>query len=396
MTPPSQLDRRTIIGAAVFLFLGSIAFFQALTPLRFMGGDTALYLSEYGNTLADDRLIFHVREPGAVWLLQLIFLFLKSFSESHTINPALLAKGFEHLSTICGGIFVLGAAAFANLLTPRPKAKLATFALSCAGIYFWLFMGHIELYAPLLMALMLLFLAVLAVTHSGANPAWAWGALIVAATMHRVALVYLPAFYFLLPLPDGLKHLRPIPKKFLMQGTIATLAILLPHILFLAFYLGQWEQVRRPLPMELTNWLPELITPLTQGQLDYVRANSQMGSFHLFTLGSLAHWQHLSIFMLTSAPLGWIVILLYGKRLRHADNFQKFLITATAFGWAWAFVWHPHRSYGDWDLFCHPGLATNLLAATLLVPRAINGACRATFPQVENLSESPPPGPTAT
>ena len=358
-----------------------------------MGGDTALYLSDYGKTLADDRLIYHVREPGAVWLLQIIFLFMRSFFEAHQITAAFVARGFEHLSTISGGLFVLGAAAFANLLTPRPASKLATFALSCAGIYLWLFMGHIELYAPLLMALMFLYLAALAVTRWGVNPAWAWGALIVAATMHRVALVYLPAFYFLLTPPNEHKHLRPVSKKFLVQGSIGVLAILLPHILFLAVYLGQWGHAR-PLPLELTNWLPELITPLTQGQLDYVRANSQMGSFHLFTLGSLAHWQHFFIFMLTSAPFGWVVILLYGKRLRQSNDFQKFLITAAACGWAWAFVWHPHRSYGDWDLFCHPGLATNLLAATLLFPRAVNEACQANLLKPEHLSESPQPGPT--
>ena len=395
MTVPSQPDRRTIIGAAVFLLLGSIALFHALTPLRFLGGDSALYLSEYGNILAGERLIYHVREPGAVWLLQIIFLFFRTFTESHDVTPSLLAKGFENLSTISGGFFVLGAVAFANRLTARPKAKLATFALACSGIYLWLFMGHIELYAPLLMALMWLFLAVLAVTRGGAHATWAWGALVLAVTMHRVALVYLPAFYFLLPTPAGSRRLRPMPKSFVLQGTLSLLAILLPHVIFLAIYLAQWKFVR-PLPMELTNWFPELVTPATQEQLDYVRANSQMGSFHLFTLASSAHWQHLFIFMLTSAPLGWVVILLHGKRLRHSDDLQKFLITAATLGWAWAFVWHPHRSYGDWDLFCHPGLAVNLLAATLLVPREINGAWRAELPEPEAPSESPPPEPTAT
>ncbi|PKO19399.1 hypothetical protein CVU37_04195 [candidate division BRC1 bacterium HGW-BRC1-1] len=392
MTPPPKPDKRTILGAAIFFFLGSVAFFHALTPLRLMGGDTEIYLSNYGKVLTSSRLIYHVREPGAVWLLQIIFAVMKGFKDSEIITAAFLARGFEHLSTICGGVFVLGAVAFADRLSSRPWDKLATFGLTCGGIYFWLFPGHIELYAPLLMALIFLFLAALAVTRVGANPAWAWAALIVAATMHRVALVYVPAFYFLLPPPRWPRRIRPISKKFLVQGSVATLAILLPHILLLATYLLHWQQVR-PLPMELTNWLPELVTPLTQAQLEYVRTHSQMGSFHLFTLGSLAHWQHFLIFILISAPAGLVVLLLHGNRLRQSDDFQKFLITAAVCGWTWAFVWHPHRSYGDWDLFCHPGLATNLLAATLLVPQVLSGASR---PQPEGLSESPPPGPTAT
>ena len=383
-------DRRTLTGALLFLMIGAIALFHALMPLRLPGGDSDLYLTAYGSPFADTRPVYHFREPGAVWMLQFAVAAVPMRQGMTKIDR--IREGFEHLSTWSGGMFVLLAAAFAMRLTPLPRNRLGTLLLACGGIYMMLFVGHIELYAPLAVSLMLLFLVSHAVFRGNAHPGWLWAAWVLAATIHRVSLFYLPAFYFLIPAGAGGGLLRRPDRRFLAHACLAILGLALPHI---AFTLGSALPTRwfSPLAMETYNWMPELVTPFTQAQADHVRANSQLGSFHLFTFGTWEHWRHWLAFLLASAPALPVVLALRWRRLAHLDDFQRFLALAAACGWAWAFVWHPHRSLMDWDLFCHPGIVSNLFAATLLFGATVDAGISA--PETRPDPAPVPPDPPA-
>lgn len=386
-------DRRTLTGALLFLMIGAIVFFHGLIPLRLPGGDSEIYLSSYGSPFARPRPVYHFREPGAVWMLQFAIAAVPARGGMTTIDR--IREGFEHLSTWSGGLFVLLAAVFAIRLTPLPRGRLAAFLLACFGIHIMLFAGHIELYAPLAVSLMLMFLVAHEVFRHNAHPGWLWAAWVLATTIHRVGLFYLPALYFLLPAGARLGPFRRPDRRFAKHACLAILALALPHI---AFTLGSALPTRwfNPLAMETYNWMPELLTPFTQAQADFVRANSQLGSFHLFTFGTWDHWRHWFAFLLASAPGLPIVLAFRWRRLAHLDDFQRFLALAAACGWAWAFVWHPHRSFMDWDLFCHPGIASNLFAATLLFGAAPREAVRApeTAPTTPEPDPPCPPAPS--
>jgi len=254
----------------------------------------------------------------------------------------------------------------------RRRDRAAVFVAAFLGIYTFTFFRHIELYAPLMAALMVMYL--LAARHlcRGSAQGWVWAGFALAATVHRAALFTLPAFWVLRRPDPGARWWRADPA--MVRGfTAAVLALAIPHIVIELGYvitLGSTRPHNWPVPMEATNWLPELLTPLTQAQAEFVRANSQMGSFHLFTFGTLEHWKHFLFFVLASAPVGAPVALLLARRVE--TRLEKFLALAALCGWAWALVWHPHQSYGDWDLFSNPGLATNLLAAMLATKPAFH------------------------
>ena len=351
---------RLTVWAGVFCTASTL--FWWCGALRLPGGDTEMYLGPYGASFQTGLWMYHVREPGAVWLLQISI----GATGCRVQLPGGLAPAFEWLSVLSGGVFAVAACEFARTVRPRRRDRAAVFAAAFMGIYSFTFFRHIELYAPLMAALMVMYL--LAARHlcRGMAQGWVWAGFALAATVHRVALFTLPAFWVLKEPGSRTRSWQADPA--MVKGfTAAILALAIPHIVIELGYvmtLGGNPIRHWPVPMETTNWLPELLTPLTQAQADYVRANSQMGSFHLFTFGTVEHWRHFLFFVLASAPVGAPVALALWRRVD--TRLEKFLATAAVCGWAWALVWHPHQSYGDWDLFSNPGLATNLLAALLV------------------------------
>ncbi len=372
MIRPARMRRAAILFiVAVVVFASATAIFHRATALRLEGGDSQLYSGSYGLTFSEPRLLYHVREPGAVWVFQATHALVRKPGENRL---EAVRRSFEWMSAWCGGAFAVLACFHALTQAATRAGRTVTFLLAFAGIYTFVFFGHIELYAPLIAALMLLWLAAGLHFRRGLPAGWVWAAWVLAVTVHRASLFYFPALYFLVPRREGARLRRP-NRSFLVAFSCAALGLAIPHILIELGYVASVHGWRIPfsfMPMETYNWLPELLTPLTQTQADYVRANSQLGSFHWFTFGSAGHWKHFGYFLSTAAPLGVPLIVLLGRRLR--GDGEKFFAAAAVCGWAWAFVWHPHMSYNDWDLFTHAGLVTNLLAAGLVVRRMEEGS----------------------
>jgi hypothetical protein len=245
------------------------------------------------------------------------------------------------------------------------------FALSMAfsGSVLFLFFGHQEMYAPFMCSLMAMFFAASVCLARRAPIGWLWLAWAVAVTMHRAALFYLPAFYFAFP-SSAERRFRRVDRKTLRAPVIAVIVLCAMHVWMELCYLYPFLGLD-VLVFETHNWLPELLTPFTKAQADYVRQHSPIGSFHWFTFGTAAHLSHFLFFVVCGAPLGAPLLIWLGRRAR--SDLEKFLIASAICGWVWALFWHPHRSYLDWDLFCHPGLATNLAAAVLLITRQRQG-----------------------
>lgn len=354
--------------AALALFVVGAAAFWLLRPLAVQSGDYREYSEQkrYGWDLP----IYHIREPGSVLLWQACAwgsrrLVSGGGEIGAMLDEAERRRGFDLLGAFSGGAFVVFLGAFIRDARPRSRVRAAAAAaVVLTSAITWTFVGHIEFYAPFYAGLMFFYWRVARYFREPSDRAFFWMILgaWVAVGMHRVALFHLPALALM-----WLKPGRPlaIARPTRHQATVMLsllIAACVAHFvpIFSAAALGARIAV-----FEDYNWLPELITPLTQGWADYVQAHSKLGSYHLFTFGSLAHAQHFLFFVAIASPLGLPVAILYRKAIRDAG--ARFLLAASILGWIWALVWHPHLGYGDWDLFANPGLPTNLLAAWLLL-----------------------------
>ena len=336
-----------------------------------------MYLGEYSRSFVPPGIAYHFREPGAIWCLQVILCFINCDPSdiASTIN-----RGFGWFSPVFGALYLCFTYFLARTEVSSTMQRFVFWGISCAGIYMWTFPGHIEFYAPLIASMAFLCYMGKLITDNRISRHWFWVAWAICCTMHRVSLFVLPAFYFLLPVAEG--RFRKPDRSDVKAAIAAILALSIPHIaisLMFVYSIPIPFTSRVIIPIEVYNWFPELLTPLTQAQADYVRANSQIGSFHLFTLGSVEHWKHFLFFVLTSAPIGIFGLIACGfsGKLSLRNDFQKFLSTATLFGWLWAFVWHPHMGYADWDLFCWPGIFTNVLFASLVFENQTKEKCPA-------------------
>lgn len=362
---------RSPASAAVFyalvLLLGTLAFW-ALRDLGVQSGDYLEYSEEkrYGF----DQAIYHVREPGAVLLWQACAWGSRWMATGEWFAPALLSteerqRGFNLLGALSGGVFLALLAAFVNDASAGAsgRAVLAASAVLVSAIT-WTFVGHVEFYAPLYAGLMLYYWRAGRFFRDPSNRNFAW--LIVGAgvavIMHRSAVFQLPALALAwLAAAHPLRAVRPAREQTLIL-LVAVIVLCLLHFVPIFAVMAFDAPI---LVFEDYNWLPELITPLTRGWADYVAEHSKLGSYHLFTFGSRAHWEHFFFFLAVASPLGFPLVLLNRRRIR--DRWTAFLLASALCGWLWAFIWHPHLGYGDWDLFVNPGLPTNLLAATLVL-----------------------------
>lgn len=379
------------LGASCFWFLGDFAI---------QGGDWPEYLErrEYGQP----RPICHIREPGAVAIWQaLAWLYHDHSSDElgrreeakianytqrgERVKPEALAGaqpeaasarylfagdrivGYAILDSICGGLFLVCLAAFFFGINAIPSWRhflAGLVVLSSATT--WIFLKHIEFYAPLYAALAFFYWRALIYFNERSNRNFfcLCAAVFIAGSMHRVALFQMPALMLVFYDPVVSRRFRwPTNYK---RGTLAGFALAAALLQMVPVYLSAIG--RGPFTiLEDYNWLPELLTPWTQSWADYVREHSKLGSFHIYTFGSVKHWKHFFFFIGVGSSLAVPVIAIFFRRIK--TDLEKFLALAATCGWLWALVWHPHLSYSDWDLFCNPAVPTNLLAAALLLKK---------------------------
>jgi hypothetical protein len=372
------------------IFAGGILICRLLVPFQLEGGDTGTYLNPiYGSTMTTRDLVFHTREPGCVWSFQLAYALVGRDAPEWREG---VIRAFTWMSVVSGGVFAVLASAFARVVASTPWRRVGAFALVLGGAYVFLFFGHREMYAPFVASMMGFYLCAALHSNARCGIGTVWAAFALAATMHRVALVFLPAMWWLLPAPPSGRWRRPTA-PWMTGALLAIIFLALTAVAFQLMYMFRGTLAMKLLPqvivMETYNWLPELLTPLTKAQMDYVRANSQLGSFHLFTLGSRDHLRHVAFFILTGAPAG---VALAAARIRlMRGQLCQFLAACSLCGWVWVVLWHPHRSYHDWDLFAQTGLAVNALAAVLLFGRT--GITEARIPSALSPDASRPTGP---
>ncbi len=352
---------------SVLLFFGGSATFWLLRSFAIQSGDYKEYVEEkrYGWR----QPIYHLREPGSVFLWQALSWGSRRIVEGETGFRELSAeertRGFDLLGALSGGLFLVFLAGFLREAIPGSMVRgaIGAAAVLTSAITFT-FIGHIEFYAPLYAGLMLYYWLVVRYLREPSHRRFIgllFG-LVVAVTMHRAAVFQVPGLAVL--------WLRPgRPVRWSRPTQDQTVALLVAFIAICVLHFGPvlWSMLSEGsiLVYEDYNWLPELITPLTQGWADYVQENSKLGSYHLFTFGSRAHWEHFLFFLGVASPLGLPLVL--GLRRKIDAGIGLFLLCSALCGWLWAFVWHPHLGFGDWDLFANPGLPTNLLAAWLVI-----------------------------
>lgn len=388
---PADIPVRSLVFSALLFFGGAFTFWL-LRPWGIQSGDYEEYIEvkRYGW----HQPIYHLREPGSVLLWQSMAWGARRIvdgdSSLRELEPDERRRGFSLMGAFSGGLFLVFLAAF---LREAPPASAARGGLAAAVVLVsaitMTFIGHFEFYAPLYAGLML-FYWLLARYFQEPTPrkfAALVAGLVVAVTMHRAAVFQMPALALIWLRPG-----RPLRLSRPSQDQIVALLLGLIVVCSLHFGPVLWAMTPKStiLVYEDYNWLPELITPLTQGWADYVAENSKLGSYHLFTFGSRAHWEHFLFFVGIASPLGLPVVVALRKRVR--GGLALILLGASICGWAWAFVWHPHLGFGDWDLFVNPGLPTNLLAAWLILkgsPAEGSGGARGPRDSIQPQRERP-------
>jgi hypothetical protein len=365
----SRPDPRWGIAAVyVLIFAAGALGSWSLRGFAVQSGDHAEYSQE--KRYSRDVPIYHIREPGAVLLWQAFAWGSRGVMHGRDsmwgmLTPEDRARGFDLLGAFCGGLFLVFLAAY---IRGAPSASGGRKALAAAVVLFsaitWTFVGHIEFYAPLYAGLMFFYWRASRHFLAPSERTFFWMILAAwaAVAMHRVALFHLPALALVWAgSARPLRWIRPTQTQVVVVlgfVIVACVTHVIPVFVAAAF--------NAPiLVFEDYNWLPELITPMTQGWAEYVRENSRLGSSHKFLFGSYAHASHFFFFVMVASPLGVPVAILLRRQIR--GRWPGFLLAAAAAGWLWAIFWHPHLSYGDWDLFVNPGLPTNLLAASLIL-----------------------------
>lgn len=363
---PFDIPVRSLL-FSLLLFLGGALTFWLLRPWGVQSGDHEEYVEveRYGW----HQPIYHLREPGSVLLWQSTAWgarrLIDGDSSIRTLDPEERRRGFSLMGAFSGGLFLVFLAAFLREGPPVSAARggLAAAVVMVSAITMT-FIGHFEFYAPLYAGLMFFYWQLARYFREPNHKRFVAVVvgLVVAVTMHRAAVFQMPALALLWLRPG-----RPLRLERPTQPQVTALLIAVIVMCVLHFGPVLWAMTPRAsiLIYEDYNWLPELITPLTQGWADYVAENSKLGSYHLFTFGSRAHWEHFLFFVGIASPLGVPAVLLLRRGI--GRGLSAVLLGAALCGWAWALVWHPHLGFGDWDLFINPGLPTNLLAAWLIL-----------------------------
>ncbi len=378
-------SRRRLLVTLLLFALGAAAFWL-LRGWGIQSGDYEQYrsLEIYGVR----RPIYHVREPGAVLLWQGVTWLAVPRRPADAVvtspwaselrvrgggelSPEERAVGFAALGALSGGAYLVFLAAFLGKLGRSGRgARALAAACVLASAITWTFVGHMEFYAPLYAALMFYYWRAIRYfrDRSFRNFAWVFVGAAVAVTMHRAAAFHLPALVWLFRGGAGESRFRRPARGEAVAMLCAVLAVCVPHLVIVGL---SALDLARTLVVETYNWLPELLTPFTRGWAEYVRANSQLGSFHLFLFGSLEHWKHFLFFWGVGSPVAIMAAAVFGwrgRRTRRSWNADEaFLALSALCAGVWALFWHPHMGYGDWDLFVNPSLPLNLLAAMLAI-----------------------------
>lgn len=353
-------------GVLVLAFVVSSGLFWALRGAAVQSGDYLEYQEQerYGKPVP----IYHIREPGAVALWQALAWGTRGVRAQAAAGGSLNAEerevGFDLLGALAGGFYVVFLICFIAEYAGSLALRIGAFGLVMVSSVTWLFVGHIEFYAPFAAGLMLFYWRAARYFRAPTQRNFFWltiGAL-VAVTMHRAAIFHFPALLLVWRAPSGIrKWERPTAGQIRVILSVTIVACLLHIVPILIATLGESPI----LVFEDYNRLPELITPFTQSWAEHVRETSKLGAKPIFTFGSMEHWKHFFFFIAISAPLGVMVVAVKIRSLSRSD--QRFFAASAVCALVWALFWHPHLGFGDWDLFSHPGLPINLLAAALIL-----------------------------
>lgn len=349
--PQKNRQQRTAYTWRQFLlvFLAGAVIFFLMRGFAVGGGDTNSINFEWKIWAA--RLTYYVREPLGTFLPMLPYWL--------TGNVAL---SFQLSSAFFGGFYLA--------LLPCFSRKPVFLAINLLTALTMNFVGHLEYYAPVIVALTLYFLLLTRALEAAprARPwqvAAAWG---LAFLCHKMAIIYGPVMLWLAVERDGGRwRLRPWKRRELDYGVAVIVGFilldLLPVFLKTVWYRFPMYVVTR----DDSIW--ELITPLTLGIGRAISARSTTGVYFLYSVGQLLHWKYFLFFWLISAPLG--IPALAGWLWRHGWRGLKIndralaLASASLIAVIWTFFWHPHMGFWDWDLFDLGALPLNLLAGGL-------------------------------
>ena len=334
---------------AVVVFITGSGVFFLLRGLAIPGGDTILLVGEgwdYWQYLwHSEKLIYYAREP----LAHLIVLKLYQWTGD-------IPLAFQILSALSGGVYLV----LMLSISRRP----VFLAINFCSVTIFLFIGHLEYYGPICVALTLYLWTLVKALQPDpkVGPVHVAAALCLAWFCHNMVIFYAPLVVWLLVARSGERWRRR--RGWSRRQWEWALGIVIG-----AFVLHTLPSL---INLFDTSWILyilksqkpyELIIPPTQGLADAIYARSQTGIFFHFTLFEWAHVKLFLFFWVISAPLGLLLLILMRKRIQ--SDAARMLVTAFVISVAWTFVWHPQSLHLDWDLFCLGAIPVNLLAGGL-------------------------------
>lgn len=334
---------------ALAAFIAGFAIFFLLRPLGLPGGDTEVALSEmWRGMLWSDSFTWYLREPFshlAVWSL-------------FQLTGGQLILAFHLVGALSGGAFL----ALLTWFNPRP----AFWLLCLCSATTWVFVGHIEFYAPYVVALALYYMTVVRALapEPRATPIHAAGAFVLAYYFHKMTLFFLPLmFWVAFTRADARWVKRPWKKGHWEWALVIFIAGLLLDMV--PGMLNNYARSCFPITyISLNERFIDLLTPLTPAMARHFESTSETGMWYVYSFGQPKHWAYFFSFLALGAPLGLPIVL---RRWREAvaTDAGRALLTAGVIGIGWIFMWQPRGLWKDWDLFCLYGLPFNMLAGML-------------------------------
>ena len=312
----------------ILFSLGSIVLFWVLRAKTYLLGDGHL---RGGEILAGTR--FSATEPLDFCLHALAYKFLKL--EAH--------QTYTLISCLAGALFVFMALWFSHLLGKDNKERILAFVVLVTMGSVQLFFGYIESYSLVYVGMLAYFLLSFLYLRGRCGLFFPSLALLTSISLHLSAAYLLPSLIYLhLVNPQKDKG-----RSSVRQISSVALILLLVGVGFAVVI------AKNPNPTSITSYLIPL-------------AGSENDPYSLFSFAHLVDVINEQLLLSPGGIILWVIIFFVAVKINLRDRVVRFLVIATIFSFAFAFLMDPKLGYArDWDLFSSTGLSITILGIYL-------------------------------
>ncbi len=319
----------------VVLWVGSSLVFFQLRHHGRPGGDSAemgLLLHTYSGVT-----VYYYRSP----LTYAVHQFAYSILGPHGWSPS---DTIALCSSLAGGFYLC-------ILVSFSLHPLFLLANLLSGVMY-VFLGHVETYAWVSMALALYCLVASRYLKGRAALWHVVGVYFLACLFHMVVLFYLPSLLYLVFKLERKGAKRRVALR-VSQPELAKALVVFLGFAFVITVVPLLVYITPGLDVNRSRLVPLFHNPNPQR--------------YFFTMFSLDHMKMFLYFIRMASVAGPVLLIVFWRQIE--GRVHTFLLLAVGCGLLFAFIWHPDMHKPDWDLFSNFAISLNLLVGLLLEKR---------------------------